>query len=112
MLHFLIGVAICIWIVERVTHFMHERRHRKLVARMLRTSSLEPVTQRPPIMARPGLVLAVCGVVFTVVVAIGNYTPTAPAVRAAPVPYTGWICPYPAAQCPPGTGERGYAPAP
>jgi hypothetical protein len=30
MLHFLIGTALCIWIAERIAHYMHERRMRKL----------------------------------------------------------------------------------
>ena len=46
MLHFIIGVAICIWIAERVTHWLHGRRYRKLVARMLSTSSPEPRTSK------------------------------------------------------------------
>ena len=29
MLHFLIGLAVCIWIVERVTHYLSERRLRR-----------------------------------------------------------------------------------
>jgi hypothetical protein len=38
MLHFLFGLALCIWIAERVAHWMHERRYRKLVAEMLNTT--------------------------------------------------------------------------
>ena len=29
MLHFLIGTALCIWIAERVTHYLSERRLRR-----------------------------------------------------------------------------------
>ena len=47
MLHFVIGLAVCIWIAERVTHWLHGRRYRKLVARMLSTTPAAPYEQQP-----------------------------------------------------------------
>jgi hypothetical protein len=60
MLHFLIGTALCIWIAERVTHYCSEWRHRKLVARMLSTTS-------PP-GAERGLLLPSVAVLVTLAV--------------------------------------------
>jgi hypothetical protein len=62
MLHFLIGTALCIWIAERVAHYWGERRHQKLVARMLNTTS-SPATERGLLL--PGVaVLAALAVVL------------------------------------------------
>jgi hypothetical protein len=62
MLHFLIGCALCIWIAERVAHYWGEWRHRKLVARMLSTTS-PPATERSLLL--PGVaVLAALAVVL------------------------------------------------
>ena len=32
MFHFVIGVAVCIWIAERVAHYRYQRRHREHVS--------------------------------------------------------------------------------
>ena len=49
MLHFIIGTAVCIWIAERVTHWRHQRRYRKLVAEMLNTRPrFAPTGEQPP----------------------------------------------------------------
>jgi hypothetical protein len=62
MLHFLIGLALCIWIAERVAHYWSEWQHRKLVARMLSTTS-PPATERGLLL--PGVaVLAALAVVL------------------------------------------------
>ena len=62
MLHFLIGTALCIWIAERVVHYWSEWQHRKLVARMLSTTS-PPATERGLLL--PGVaVLAALAVVL------------------------------------------------
>ena len=62
MLHFIIGTALCIWIAERVAHYCSEWRHRKLVARMLSTTS-PPATERSLLL--PGVaVLAALAVVL------------------------------------------------
>jgi hypothetical protein len=62
MLHFIIGLAVCIWIAERVAHYWIGWRHRKLVARMLSTTS-PPATERGLLL--PGVaVLAALAVVL------------------------------------------------
>jgi hypothetical protein len=37
MLHFLIGLALCIWIAERIAHWQHQRQVHKLVVVMRRS---------------------------------------------------------------------------
>lgn len=46
MLHFIIGLAVCIWIVERIVHLSAPWRERRRVAREIREINADRETQR------------------------------------------------------------------
>ena len=64
MLHFLIGLAVCIWIAERIAHYWREWRHRKLVARMLSTTSSPATEQGLLLPGVAGLAVLAGGLLF------------------------------------------------
>jgi len=74
MLHFLIGTALCIWIAERIAHFVHLRKQRqydRMVARMLSTTPHEPELKRAPLYELlPSLTVAAVVVVVLIIASL------------------------------------------